>query len=81
MYVVCMCVYIYVCVCVFIYMGFHMTQWVKNLLAMQETQGSIPGLGRSHRGGNDNTLSIPSQKIPWTEERLQFKGLQRVAHN
>ena len=29
---------------------------VKNPLPMQETQGSIPELGRSPRGGNGNTL-------------------------
>ena len=31
-------------------------------------QGLIPGLGRSHRGGNGNLLSVPAWRIPWTEE-------------
>ena len=33
-----------------------MAQMVKNLPAMQETRGSIPGLGRSLREGNGNPL-------------------------
>ena len=30
--------------------------------------GSIPGSGRSPRGGNGNPLHILAWKIPWTEE-------------
>ena len=30
--------------------------------------GSIPGLGRSPRVGNDNPLQYSCLKIPWTEE-------------
>ena len=44
-----------------------MTQWVKNLLAMQETQAgtsSIPGLGRSPGGGNSNPLQYSCLKNP-----------------
>ena len=42
----------------------------------------IPGLGRSPGGGHGNS-SIPSWKIPWTEEpgRLQSMGSQRVRHD
>ena len=46
---------------------------VKNLPAMQENQGSIPGSGRSHGEGNGNPFSILALRIPWTKElgRLQ----------
>ena len=30
--------------------------------------GSIPGLGRSPRGGHDTHSSILTGRIPWTEE-------------
>ena len=30
--------------------------------------GSIPGLGRSHREGNDNPHQCSCWRIPWTEE-------------
>ena len=47
--------------------------------------GLIPGLGRSHRGGNGNPLlfHILAWKIQWTEEPggLQSIGLQRVRHD
>ena len=41
---------------------------------------SIPGSGRSPRGGHSNHSSILAWKIPWTKEpgRLQSIGLQRV---
>ena len=62
-----------------------MAQFVKNPPAnagYARDSGSIPGLGRSSRGGNDNPLQY-SWKIPWTEEpdELQCMGLQRVGHN
>ena len=40
---------------------------------------SIPGSGRSLRGGHDNPLQYSSWRIPWTEEPggLQSTGLQR----
>ena len=42
--------------------------------------GSIPGLGRSPGGGQDDHSSILAWRITWTEEpgRLQTTGLQRV---
>ena len=52
---------------------------------------SIPGLGRSPGGGNDNPLQYSCLKNPWTEEPggLQSMGsqgpqsmeLQRVGHD
>ena len=47
------CIFVYV----YIYGASHLTQWVKNLPAMQEMQtdtSSIPGSGRSPREGNGN---------------------------
>ena len=72
-----------------------MAQMVKNLPALLETPGSIPGSGTSPGEVNGNPLQYPCQedsmdrgawqawKIPWTEEpgRLQSMGLQRVGHN
>ena len=46
--------------------------------------GSMPGLGRSPRGGNGNLLPVFSpEKIPWTEEPggLQSTGSRRVGHD
>ena len=45
--------------------------------------GSIPGSGRSPRGGNGNPLQCVAWRIPWTEESggLQSIGSQRVRHN
>ena len=56
---------------------------VKNLPANAgdiRGTGSVPGLGRSPRGGHSNILVW---RIPWTEEAggLQSLGLQRVGHN
>ena len=50
---------------------------------MQETPGSIPGLGRSPGEGNGNPLQYLAWKISWTEEPggLQSMGSQRVGHN
>ena len=47
---------------------------------------SIPGLGRSPRGGHGNPVqysSILAWKIPWTEEpgELQSMESQRVRHD
>ena len=43
-------------------------------------EGSIPGLGRSPRGGHNTHSSILARRIPWTEEpgELQSIGSQRV---
>ena len=57
-----------------------MTQAVKNLPAVQETQ--VRSLGREDllEKGMATHSSILAWKIPWTEEpgRLQSLGLQRV---
>ena len=46
--------------------------------------GSVPGLGRSPRGGHGNLASVflPGES-PWTEEPggLQSMGSQRVGHD
>ena len=44
------------------------TQSVKNLAAMQETQVLIPGSGRSPGEGMATHSSILVWEIPWTEE-------------
>ena len=55
---------------------------VKNLLANagDRDAGSIPRLGGSLGGGNDNLLRY---SLPWTEEPggLQSMGSQRVGHD
>ena len=53
---------------------------VKNLPAMQETRGLIPGLGRYPGGGHG---SILAWRIPWTEKPggLQSIGSHRVRHD
>ena len=60
---------------------------VKNLPANAEDArdvGSIPGLGRSPRGGHGKPTPVflPGES-PWTEEpsRLQSMGWQRVGHD
>ena len=58
---------------------------VKNLPANVRDAGdagSIPGSGRSARGGPGNPLCILAWRILWTEEpgRLQSMGLHRVGH-
>ena len=45
-----------------------MAEEVKNLPAMQETPGSIPGLGRSFGEENGNPLQYFCWKIAWTEK-------------
>ena len=54
------------------------TQIVKNLPAMHEDMGSIPGLKRPLEEG---MVFLPGEP-PWTEEPggLQSMGLQRVSH-
>ena len=56
-----------------------MAQMVKNLPAMQETRGSVPGSGRSPGEGTATYSSILACKIPWTEEPggLQSIGSQK----
>ena len=62
---------------------------VKYLPANIGDIGSIPGLGRSPGGGMATPYSIPTWRIPWTEEpsRLQSMGsesqtqLSRQAHS
>ena len=41
---------------------------LKNPSANAGNAGSIPGWGRSPRGGNSNHSSILAWKISWTEE-------------
>ena len=59
---------------------------VKNMLANAgdaRDTGSIPGSGRSGRGGGMATCSsLLAWRIPWTAELggLQSMGLQRVRH-
>ena len=54
-----------------------MAQRVKNLPAMWETWGSIPGLGRSPGGGN----SYPLQYSGLEKSMDQSMGSQRVGHD
>ena len=64
-----------------------MTQWIKNLPAMQEMQEDaslIPGSGRSPGGGNGNPLEYSCLENPMDENEpagLQSMGSQRVGHN
>ena len=60
---------------------------VKNLPANSgevRDSGSVPGSGRSPRGGawQPTPVFLPGE-FPWTEEpgRLQSMGLQRVGHD
>ena len=52
---------------------------VKNLPAMQETWGSIPGWEDPLEKEMATHFSTLAWEIPWTEEpgRLQFMGLQK----
>ena len=63
-----------------------MTQWVKNLPAMSETQETrVQSLGRedSPGGGHANPLQYSCLGNPMDKEpgRLQSMGSQRVVHN
>jgi len=59
------------------------TQMVKNLPAMQETQG--PSLGREDllEKGMATHSSILAWRVPWTEEpgEIPSVGFQRVRHD
>ena len=52
-----------------------MAQMVKLLPAVQETQGSIPGLGRSPGGGHGNVLQYSCLENPHGQ-----RSLQAIAH-
>ena len=58
-------------------------QRVKNLPAMQENQGSIPGSGRPLEKEMATHSSMLPWEIPWAGETsgLQSIGLQRVGHD
>ena len=62
-----------------------MTQWVKNLLPIKETQEmQVRSLGWDKLLKQEMAThsTIRARKIPWTEEsgELQSMGLQRVGH-
>ena len=54
---------------------------VKNLSAVQEPRGSVPGSGRSPGEGKATRSSILAWRIPWREEqsRTQLKWLSMHA--
>ena len=56
---------------------------VKNLPANAGDAGSIPGLGRSPEGGNDNSLQYSCLENSRTEEPggLLSMGSPRAEHN
>ena len=58
-------------------------QMVKNLLEIQETWVNSRGQEDPLEKGMAMHSSIPTWKIPWTEEpdRLQSMKLQRVRHD
>ena len=63
-----------------------MAQWVKSLLAMQETQEMwVQSLGQEDplEEGMTTHSSILAWRIPWTEDPggLQFIGSQRMRHD
>ena len=64
-------------------MGSLMVQMIKNLPAMQETLGSIPGLGRSSREGNGNPLqySCLENSMDIGAWRAQLMGSQTLGHD
>ena len=49
-------------------MGFPVAQTVKNLPANAGDLGSIPGLGRSHRGAHGNLLQYSCLENPMDRE-------------
>ena len=55
-----------------------MAQLVKNLPAMQEDLGSIPGLGRSPGEGNGNPTPIQSGMLNKVTRELRLEGSVRV---
>ena len=60
-----------------------MTQTVKNLPAMQETQVQSLGQEDSLEKGVASHSSILAWRIPWTEKpgKLRSTGLQRLGHD
>ena len=60
-----------------------MTQMVKNLPAMQETQVQSLSQDRPLEKGKATHSSILAWRIPWTEEPdgLQSMGPQRLRHD
>ena len=62
---------------------FPVAQTVRNLPAVQETQGLIPRSGKSSGKRNAVHSNILVWRNPWTEEpgRLQSMGLQRVGYD
>ena len=65
------------------FLGSLVSEMVKNLLVMQETQ--VPSLGWEDplEKGMATHSSVPVWRIPWTEEPggFQSTGSQRVSHN
>ena len=59
-----------------------LAQSIKNLPAMQEDLGLIPGLGRWKRAWQPTPVFLPGES-PWTEEPggLQSMGCQRVGYD
>ena len=64
-------------------MGFPDGSVVKNLLAVQKTQGGSLGWEDPLEKGMETHSSILAWRFPWTKElgRLESLGLQRVKHN
>ena len=63
-----------------------MVQWIKNPLAVQETQEmQVQSLGLEDpiEEGIATHSSILARRIPWTKEpgKLQSTGLQRPGHD
>ena len=56
-------------------------QTVKNLPAMQETRVRSLGWEDPLEKGKVTHSSILAWRIPWTEERGESMGSQRVGHN
>ena len=65
-------------------MGFPGDPVVKNILANSGDMGSIPGLGRSPRNGNDNLLQYSCLENPMDRGVLQavvYGITKRVGHD
>ena len=82
---ICKCTYKYIYL-LYKQGGFPVSQWVKNLPEMQETQETwiqSPGWDNPLKMGMETHLSILAWRISWAEEPcgLQSIGLQRVRHN
>ena len=61
-----------------LYLAFLVAQMVKNLPAMWETWVWSLGQKDSLEEGMATHSSIPDQKIPWREERMETGGLQSL---